>query len=169
MIAVVTGNPSFSGLTALAPLQAGVSEAALKISALLRNTAIEMLRSATGQARIADPLSSLDRVFLDCSEDNWDGEGATAIPYRAFEDAERLLYMLPSFIPAPDVLPELIGAVAFEWYRNPRWTYVLSVKGNHSIEFAGLFGPGDEIHGKANFDGFLPGMIAEHLRIFFHQ
>ncbi len=169
MIAVVTGNPSFSRLTVLAPLQAGVSDAALKISALLRNTAVEMLQSATGQARIADPLNSLDRVFQDCSEENWDGEDATAIPYRAFEDAERLLYVLPSFIPAPDVLPEPIGAVAFEWYRNPRWTYVLSVKGNHSIEFAGLFGAGDEIHGKVNFDGFLPGMIAEHLRIFFHQ
>jgi len=169
MTAIVAGSPYFSCLSALVPIQPGVSDAALKISQILTKTAVELIRSATGQARIADPLSSLDRLFEECSAENWDGEGAAAIPYQAFEEAERLVYALPVFVPPPDVLPEPIGAVAFEWYRNQRYTYVLSVKGNHSVEFAGLFGPGDEIHGKANFDGCLPAMVAEHLRTFFHQ
>lgn len=169
MTAIVAGSPYFSCLSALVPIQSGVSDAAIEISKILKRTAVELIRSATGQARIVDPLSSLDRLFEECSEENWDGEGAAAIPYQAFEEAERLVYALPSFVPSPDVLPEPIGAVAFEWYRNQHCIYVLSVRGNHSVEFAGLFGPGDEIHGKANFDGGLPAMVAEHLRTLFHQ
>lgn len=149
--------------------QSGVSDAALKIHEILGKTTLHLVSSATGQARIGDPISALYDLYEQCHTQNWDGEGAEPILFDAVEEAEQLLYLLPSSIPTPEFVPEPTGAIAFEWYQGRDRVYLLSVDGTQSIQFAALMGQGNELHGRTNFVGTLPPMILHHLRLFFRR
>jgi hypothetical protein len=149
--------------------QPGVSDAALRIGKLVEETAVSFLVSATGQARIAAPMSGLEALYLECQADNWDGEGAKAIPLPAFGEAQLLLLSLPSTIPAPSFIPERSGRIAFEWYYSPDWVFLVSAGGDKELQFAGLFGFGEEAYGRANFNGSLPQRIAENLRTYLQR
>ena len=150
-------------------MQPGVSDAAERISAILSSALVELGSSATGQAHIADPIAHLQDLFSECRESNWDGEGATPISAAANQEARALLLLLPSTIEPPEFVPEPSGRIALEWYRAPDHVYLLSTDGTGELEFAGIFGAGNEIHGKCNFSGALPTMISDHLRLFFHR
>lgn len=149
--------------------QPGVSDAAMRIGKLVEQTAVSFLNSATGQARIAAPISGLDTLFLECQADDWDGEGAKAIPLTALIEARNLLLSLPSTIPAPSFVPERSGRIAFEWYHRPDWVYLISIGGDKELQFAGLFGSGEEAYGRANFNGSLPTRVAQNLRTYLQK
>jgi len=149
--------------------QPGVSDAAKRISEILQTAVRGFVVSATGQARIADPMAGLVELYTECGQENWDGEGAKAISPSVLEEALMLLLILPSTIPVPEFVPERSGRIAFEWYQSPDRVYLLSTGGNRELEFAGLLGRGNEMHGKCNFAGALPGMIADHLKAFFRR
>lgn len=165
MIATLAHFPS--GLGALGATSTGVSGDAQRICSLLGDIASHWIESATGQARIADPLISLYRLHEQCREENWDGENAQPIPLSAVVEAQKLLTLLPSSIPAPELLPEPTGSIALEWYQRRDHVYVLGVYGKKTLEFAGLLGRGNEIHGRLNFEDSLPPIIQDHLRRFF--
>jgi hypothetical protein len=114
-------------------------------------------------------MSGLAGLYRECKAQDWDGEGARAIPAAAYSEAQQLLLALPSTIPAPTFIPERSGRIAFEWYLKPDWVFLVSVGGNKELQFAGLFGPGEEAYGRANFGGSLPQRIAENLRTFFQK
>ena len=147
----------------------GVSIDAQRISNILGSLTSHWIGSATGQARIADPVAALFDLYGRCRVNDWDGEGADAISFEALAEASQLISLLPSSIPTPEFLPEPSGAIAFEWYQGRNRVYVLSISGKKKIEFAGLLGYGNEIHGKANFEGCLPSIIQNQLREFFKQ
>jgi len=111
----------------------------------------------------------LHQLFKRCQAADWDGEGGAEISLDTLMEAEKLLGLLPSSVPAPEFLPEAMGTIAFEWYRGPSRVYVVSVSGAKTIEFAGLFGHGNELHGKTNFEDALPSIVQGHLREFFRQ
>lgn len=50
-----------------------------------------------------------------------------------------------------------------EWRKGKNRMYLISVSGAGAIEYAGIFGRGNELHGKNNFADFLPRQIASHL------
>ena len=147
----------------------GVSPDALRISGIFGKLASHWLGSATGQSRIAEPTAALIELYQRCRVADWNGEDADAITIEVLVEAKKLLDLLPSSIPTPEFLPEPTGAIAFEWYQGRNRVYVLSVSGNKTIEFAGLLGLGNEIHGKANFEESLPQIIQGQLREFFRQ
>ena len=165
MTAMTIGGAHSLGSGAWRTPQAGVSDAALTVYRLVKKVAAESLQSATGQARLGEPYQVLSELRKQCSEKNWDGEGAEAILDAAFAEAEDFLYSIPSSLPMPEVLAEPTGAVAFEWYRGRGRVFVVSVNGSRSIEFAGLFGPGNEWHGKVNFEGTLPKVVIDFIRL----
>ena len=165
MIGALTHYPSRLG--ALRATPPGVSGDAQRICVLLGDVALHWIASATGQARIADPLITLYRLYEQCREEHWDGENAEAIPLAAVVEAQQLITLLPSSVPAPELLPEPTGSIALEWYKRRDHVYVLSVYGKKTIEFAGLLGRGNEVHGRVNFEESLPPMIQDHLREFF--
>lgn len=144
----------------------GASGDAETLSEKYARVALDLLRSATGQARIGDSLASLDAMYRDCSVQNWDGEGAMPITLRTLREAEQLCGLLPSWVPVPEFLPEPPGAVALEWYRGKGRSYILSVSGRGYIEYAGLFGAGNELHGRVVFEDALPVEVIEQLRRF---
>jgi hypothetical protein len=147
----------------------GVSVDAQRICNILGDLALHWIGSATGQARIAEPLAALYQLYERCQVQDWDGEDAEAISFEALIEAEKLLRLLPSSIPMPEFLPEPTGSIAFEWYRGRNHVYVLSIAGKKAIEFAGLLGQGNEIHGRTNFEDSLPPAIQAQLREFFRQ
>ena len=167
VFSAVTQYPT--GARCWSPKQSGVSDAAIRIHEILGRTTLHLVNSATGQARIGDPISALYELYDQCNVQNWDGEGAEAIPFDAVEEAEQLLYLLPSSIPTPEFVPEPTGAIAFEWYQARDRLYLLSVDGTKSIQFAALIGRGNELHGRVNFEGTLPSIIIGHLRMFFRR
>ncbi len=148
--------------------QPGVSDAARKVGQLLGLSAAHRAISATGLTRIADPVASLYDLYEECGVANWDGEGAEPLSSDAVEEAEQLVYLIPSSIPIPEFVPEPSGAIALEWYEGRDRVYLLSVDGTKSIQFAAIMGRGNELHGRLNFDGSLPVMVLDHLKLFFH-
>ena len=115
-----------------------------------------------------EPLyRALYRIYRECSESNWDSEGADPINEQTFQEALALLDELPSDLPLPEIIPEPTGNVAFEWYKGKRNVYVISVGGKSSIEYAGLFGSYTKTYGAEYFSDELPELILSHiLRLF---
>ncbi len=144
-----------------------VSDDARVIFGIFDALANSWTSSATGQAQMAEPQAALFRLYEECRADNWDGEGAKAIRMLALFEAQRLLTILSGVWPIPEFLPEPSGAIAFQWYISHDRIFVCSVAGKGDIEFAGLFGEGNETHGKALFTDTLPRVIETHLRDFF--
>jgi hypothetical protein len=152
---------------ALGTAYPGVSLDAQRIRGKLADVALHWVGSAAGQICFGEPLLALIQLFQRCQEPNWDREGADPISLGTILEAQKLLSLLPSSIPTPEVLPESTGAIAFEWYRGRNRVYVISVSGKKTIEYAGLFGLGNEFHGKANFEDCLPSIIQDHLQEFY--
>lgn len=142
----------------------GVSVDANRLDIMMRAITGHFLNSALGQKMLVEPLSALREMCESCAEINWDGEGASPISRNAFKEAERLLFLLPRTIPTPEIVPEPGGAIALEWYREPSKVYVLSVNGTGSLQFAGLFGVGNEEHGRRNFSTLLPPVVLAHFK-----
>ena len=115
-----------------------------------------------------EPLyRDLYRIYRECSESDWDNDGANPINEQTFLEALMLLDHLPSELPLPEVIPEPTGNLAFEWYKGKSHVYVISVDGKSTIEYAGLFGRHSKTYGAEYFSGELPGLIISHiLRLF---
>lgn len=146
--------------------QPGVSDAAETIQGLVEHILDTFVTSATGQRRLGDPLGALEAIFKECSQPNWDGEGALPITLAAHIEARTFMLLLPTTIPVPEVMPERSGHIAFEWYKRRDCVYIVSTKGNKELEFAALLGSGYELHGKCPFSDALPSTIIDHLREF---
>jgi hypothetical protein len=160
------GGLRLFGLGALGGLQPGVSDEALWVARRVAELAQGILQSATGQRRFGDPVSELAELMGQCTTDDWDGQGAAAIPASAFREALLILCLLPSSVSVPGVLPEPTGSIALEWYRDPQRVFIISVSGTKTIEYAALFAPGDESHGRINFEQSLPERLLRDLQGF---
>lgn len=142
----------------------GVSDAAISIRDVITRAFDDFSASAIGQARFLEPVTALRRLAAECSQPNWNAEGAEPITPATLSTAEEVLYALPAEVPTPEFLPEPTGRIAFEWYKGRHRIYVLSVGSDSALEFAGLFGRGNEVHGRFNFSDLLPGLVLDHLR-----
>jgi len=110
-----------------------------------------------------DALVSLFEVYKECSEVDWDGYGASAITKDAYEEARKIINLLPSSIIMPDIVAEPTGEIGLEWRKGRKQVFVISVSGKHRINYAGIFG-GNKTHGTEYFEETLPAIIIEHLR-----
>lgn len=108
-------------------------------------------------------LTSLREVYRECSQVSWDGYGASAVTEDAYEEARKLINLLPSSIKMPEIVAEPTGELGFEWRIGKGRVFVVSVGGKHRITYAGVFG-GNKIHGSEYFEDTLPQIIIEHLR-----
>lgn len=108
-------------------------------------------------------FESLTELYGECVLENWDGYGANPITLETYSEATRLLSMISSFVPMPDIVPEPDGGIGLEWYREPNFSFVISVTGENVITYAGLFGTSNETHGKECFGEQLPRIIHSHL------
>ena len=112
-------------------------------------------------------LEELEKVYEECSEANWDGYGAMPISRETYSEARKLLRMMPSSLPRPDISAEPDGEITFEWYKEKYSVVVISVGGNNLITYAGLFGKSNKIHGTEYFADELPEIICHCIRRLF--
>lgn len=107
--------------------------------------------------------NALMETYKECCEENWDGYGAVPISQATCSEAVRFLDALPSWIPAPEIVPEPDGYIGFEWSRGKDWTVVASVDGTNRITYAGLFGTDNKTHGTESFDGSIPKTLVDQI------
>lgn len=113
--------------------------------------------------RLNNALRALQEVCQEHSIENWDGYGAAPISHQAYSEAAKLLRMLSSFIPMPDILPEPDGGLGLEWYKEKDFSFTISVGGEGIITYAGLFGKNNETHGTESFTDSIPQIILHNL------
>jgi len=114
-------------------------------------------------------IEKLEEVYRQCSFDDWDGYDAAAISKETYFEARRLLRLIPSSCPLPDILPEPEGEIGFEWYRGKGFSFVISVGGNNIITYAGQFGENNEIYGSECFRDSMPQIILYSLERLFQE
>lgn len=110
-----------------------------------------------------DVFTSLFEVYKDCSQPDWDGHDAVAISEDVYEEAKKIINLLPSAIPMPEIVAEPNGDIGFEWRRDKGQVFAISVGGKHRITYAGIFS-GNKVHGSEYFEETLPLAIIQHLR-----
>jgi hypothetical protein len=120
-------------------------------------------QSITFGSLLGETLTSLFEVYKECSKADWDGYGAAAITADAYEEAKKIIKLLPSSIRMPEIVAEPSGEIGLEWRRGRGQIFVMSVSGRHKINYAGLFS-GNKIYGSEYFDETLPSLVIEHLR-----
>lgn len=84
----------------------------------------------------------------------------------AIREASQLLQALPAGTPLADISTEPSGAIAFEWYKDEKNTFVISTHGTGSLEYAAINGTGNEMHGRVNFAGDFPRTLNNLLSSF---
>jgi len=113
---------------------------------------------------VDDAIKELYEIYIENSEDDWDGYGAAALSYDAYFEASKILMIIPTSLPMPEVAAEPDGGIGLEWYKEKGYSFVISVNGKGIISYAGLFGSGNETYGSESFSGLLPKTIIDGLR-----
>jgi hypothetical protein len=134
-----------------------------KMLGMIEDAVNHLLETSVEHQRLDDAVAVLNDVYQECCESNWDGYGAQAITEEAYQEAFKLLTLLPSNVLMPEVVPEPTGAIGLEWSRGRRFVFVASVCGENFITYAGLFGV-NRIHGSECFGDSLPLVIIENIR-----
>ncbi|MCK4817825.1 hypothetical protein KA005_18790 [bacterium] len=112
-------------------------------------------------------LESLNEVYEECSEANWDGYDAAPISLEAYSEASKLLRIIPNSFPMPDILPEPDGGIGLEWYKDRGFSFVISVHGKNIITYVGLFGINNETYGTEDFTDSVPKVLLNGLKRLF--
>jgi hypothetical protein len=141
----------------------GISDESSALQDSIKKIQHQYWSTASGQ-QVSRIRSYLMDVFLDCRTPDWDGYSAEPITEKAYFEAAKLLELLPLYLPLPEIVPEPTGDIALEWHRDHQFTFILSVNGNNTITYAGIFGPGNEIHGTENFTESIPRIIIDNIQ-----
>jgi len=149
------------------PINSGVSSESTTVRIRLRKVRRRNWQSYTMGLRLADLIDNLIEVYKECSEENWDGYGAKPITRKVYHEALHLIALLPPSLPLPNIVPEPDGSIGFEWYKEKRNIFVISIGGNNIINFAGLFGDVNKIHGTEFYADSLPQIVNESLQRLF--
>ncbi len=119
--------------------------------------------SAAASSVQSASFATLARIARECSEAGWDGYDAKPLSRSTCDRARAFLNVLPSFIVAPDIVPEADGEIAIEWHVAPRRTFSISIGESGPLHYAGLFGPDEEIHGVSPFTDSVPATFLRHI------
>jgi hypothetical protein len=150
------------------PSSTGFSDDYKNLMKNLEKQILEMCEPLTIKLPLVKAKKSLREVYKACSEANWDGYNALPITENTFEEAWKIIELLPTSIPMPEILAEPGGEIGFEWHKGKRLIFVISVEGKYRINYAGIFGS-NKIHGSEYFGEMLPSVVIENLRRLFYR
>jgi hypothetical protein len=106
-------------------------------------------------------------IRSECSQENWDGEGALPVSDQVIAVAEKvvgaLFELIPKGTPAPELVPEADGEICISWAVDAGKLFSMSVGSHGKINFAGQFGNEGGIHGWRPIDEESPSFLDESL------
>ncbi len=144
-------SPGYSWEPYLSP---GASETAQWSTRCQQKASLGMFENAF----YADIKAQLDTVFLEASNQNWDGYGAEAADIRSFENAFELIKVLPRCYSKPEITVDPDGEVCLEWYRSPAQLVSISVSAKGMLNYIAFIGK-NRMKGTEAFDGEFPRYI----------
>ena len=97
----------------------------------------------------------LEKIFEECSSENWDGDRAKPISKEVLRNAIIFLESLPSDVEPPQIAAEPDGAICFEWYRSPEKVISVSINPGGQLYYAALVGAQGK-HGKGSVSSGIP-------------
>lgn len=98
-------------------------------------------------------------TYRECSERNWDGEGALPVKAESLLEALRFIDNLPTTISMPlDISADSNGYITMEWRKRKGLIFDISFTGNNEIIYAGILGT-DKPRGTVYFGTSIPREI----------
>jgi hypothetical protein len=141
----------------------GTSKCSDELDEIVQDTITHLKEPVTSHTR-ESLYVELTNIFLECSKVNWDQYGANPVSAKALMEAYWFVTILPSWIPNPEVTPEPSGEIGFEWNFGKNMVFVVTIKGNHSIAYAGMLGSGNRTRGIESYSEAIPSVIFESIR-----
>lgn len=163
MTTICLEDPSDVGFFANDGISRAVSDSGSVPARQLKDVEVRFLESWAGRS-YSVAQRSLSCAATEALAGNWDGYGARAVDLMAVNHALRLLRHIPAGLPAPHVAIDPDGEVSFEWHREPRSVFSVSVGPDGQLSYAGLFGRSTVRGFEAYFAGDLPSEIRSGLR-----
>jgi hypothetical protein len=119
--------------------------------------------------RKAAVISQLRNLRSDCSEQDWDGAGASPISAAAISSAEQFIRVLSGDVPLPEVCGDPDGAVSLDWIFSSNRIFSVSLSAGNRLAYAWTDGV-ERGHGVAVFSGTAtPAVILAVLRNTIHH
>ncbi len=139
----------------------GVTDVAMKFLNCFQGDVKSHTRSVTAPIRkIEDILSELIEIQEECSDDNWDDEGAVAISISAMFEAMQFIRLLPVHLKLPDIAPSANGAINFEW-RKDDFICNVELSGINEIVYSAYFSKVNRDYGMKPYFGKIPNKVIE--------
>jgi len=137
----------------------GVTDAAMRVLNFFQDDVESHTRSVTAPIRkIEDILSELIEIQEECSEDDWDDEGAGAISVTALFEAMQFVRSLPAHLKLPDVIPSANGAINLEWRKGDSICNV-ELSGTNEIVYSAYFSKVNRDYGMKPYFGKIPNKV----------
>ncbi len=100
----------------------------------------------------ASAIAQLRTLANECSEPDWDGNGAEPLDPVALANAEEFLRALPGDLPLPELAADPDGSVSLDWIQSRTRVFSVSVGASRRLAYAWLDGS-DRGHAVSRFDG----------------
>jgi len=107
-------------------------------------------------------INEINEIMEECSEPDWDGEGAESIDDGAVYRAMLFIRALPSSLPLPEPSPEPDGSVSLDWIVSPYRLLSVSFSSNNRIVYASMRGS-DCNHGVVEFVSTVPLVVCQQI------
>ncbi len=141
----------------------GVSAESRMLQNLVGEAFKKVKDNVTNEKRLVEAIATLEEIYKECNKPNWDGYGAKPLDKAAYNEALKLLDMIPPSFPMPEIVPEPDGGIGLEWSTGRRSIFTISLNGRSTLNYAGLFGV-DKTYGTAHFMDSLPPTIVDIIR-----
>ncbi len=144
------------------PDNVGMSDDAEHLTEQFEAIHKHMRKTVTVGEPLRNVYLALQETYEEGLAENWDAYGAKAISPRVYSQAVKFLALLPPVVPMPDISLDPDGEIAFDWLREPRRGFSISVGEKGELSYAGIFGR-NRTHGTEIFQNDIPKIIMENL------
>jgi len=144
-----------------------LGDRALSDEARVLRQLIDVASEFTNSVAVGDPKraarEALSAACRAAQVDGWDGADSLRVEPSAYVYADQFLRLLPSSASLPDISVDRDGEILFEWDRERRQVFSVSVSRDGTLTFAGLFGHA-RTHGTEHLRESLPAVISACLK-----
>ena len=113
----------------------------------------------------SNALEALEEVYQECSQEDWDGYGATPVTRNTLANARSFLNQLPvelSVQADPGAEPD--GHLTLGWYANSDQQISISIDADQNMYYAAHCGSKRRQHGADSFSRGIPAYIVQLIR-----